>query len=245
MIKKIIAVIIFHVVALSGAAHQIDIASYTTEEKQNLLLSYMFSKGFIAEIVPCIRPYNIVCRIELLQKLRGLYQPGQLRYVLAKNSCRDICRLIQATSLQHKDEIVRSYVRFNLEPVIKNRPYAVQYGLEGTAHIKERTRSAFADGIKTLFDALWLQQALQIPLIEDREFDILYQQKMEQSFEHLSRAITFQASFEVEEPQIIKDLLSKQGSDAAELDTFVAVAFDQTREILDMYVKQDDPYCGF
>ncbi len=245
MIKQIIAVIIFHVITLNGAAHQLDIASYTTTQKQNLLLSYMFSKGFVAEIVSCIRPYNIVCRIELLQKLRRLYQPGQLRYVLAKNSCKDICWLIQATSLQHKDDIVRLYVRFNLEPVIQNRPYVVQQWLEGAGQSKERTRAAFADGIKTLFDALWLQQLLEIPLIEDQEFDTLYQQKMEQSFEHLSRAITFQASFEVEEPQIIKDLLSKQVSDQAEIDTLVAVAFDQTREILDMYVKQDDPYCGF
>jgi hypothetical protein len=244
MIKKIIVIIVFHVIGLYGAANQVDVISYTTAEKQSLLLTYMFSKGFIDEIIPCVKPYNIVRRIESLQELRRLYQPGQQAYGLAKSTCRDICQLIQLTSLEHKESMVRLFIRYNVEPVIQNKLYVVQQALETAGPAQEQIKTQFTHGIKNLFNAFYLQQSLDIPLIEDRTFDIMYQQKIEQALEHLSRAVIVQASFEVEEPQIIKDLLSKNDIDSAEIDAFVAIAFDETKKILAAHLKQYDPHCG-
>lgn len=244
MIKKILLFIGVYSFTLYAASDNSEIALLSSAEKQDLLLGYMFNKGFVDEIIPCVKPYNIVRRIESLQELRRLYQPGQQAYGLAKSTCRDICQLIQLTSLEHKESMVRLFIRYNVEPVIQNKLYVVQQALETAGPAHEQIKIQFAQGIKNLFNAFYLQQSLEIPFIEDQTFDILYQERMEQALEYLSRAVIVQASFDVEEPQIIKDLLSKNNLDSAEIDVFVAIAFDETKKILAAHLKQYDPHCG-
>lgn len=244
MIKKILLFIGFYIIGLNAAAEGQDgIASLTGPEKQNLLLEYMFNKNFVPDLIPYVKPYNIYCRIEALQKLRGLYQPGHPAYALAKATCRNIYHLIQQPSLESKESMIRLFVRYNIEPVIQNQLHTIQKSF-ASGPDQEQMKMNFTQGITALFNAFYLQQALGIPCLEDQEFDGLYQKKMEQALKHLYKAASCEVPFEIEEPQRIKDLLSKNDLDPAEINEFVAIAFDEARKIARAYVNQNDPHCG-
>lgn len=243
MIKKILLMTAISFFSLH-AADENSVVTLSAMQKKDLLLDYMFTRGFVDEIVPYIKPYNIIRKIASLQELCRLYQPGQQAYALAKATCRDICHIIQRSSSENKETIIRLFVRYNVEPVVQCKLHAVKQSLETSGPAREQIKTQFTCGIKNFLNVFYLQQSLEIPWIEDEEFDSLYQEKMEQTLKHLSRAVIFQGSFEVEEPQIVKDLLAQHNLDSQELDGFVAIAFQETEEILQVQLKQYDPHCG-
>lgn len=234
--------LVIYFCAFHAADHDLSV-TLSAAEKQNLLLEYMFNKNFVPDLIPYVKPYNIYCRIEAMQKLRGLYQPGHPAYALAKATCRNIYHLIQQPSLDDKESMIRLFVRYNIEPVIHNKLFAVQRSF-ASGPDQEQMKMNFTQGITALFNAFYLQQALGIPCLEDQEFDGLYQKKMEQALKHLYKAASSEVPFEIEEPQRIKDLLSKNTIDPAEINEFVAIAFDETRKIAKSYANQKDPHCG-
>jgi hypothetical protein len=227
------------------AADENSALTLSAMQKKNLLLEYMFYKGFLAEIIAYVKPFGILRRIQSLEELQKLYKPDQNAYTLAKVACRDICHIIQRSSDEDKECLVRLFVRYNVEPVVQNKLYLVQQSLDPSSQLHDKIKANFTSGIKDLFNAFYLQSLLEIPFIEDQEFDILYQQKMEHALDYLSKATFFQASFEIEEPQEVKSLLSEKRFEAEEFDHFLAIAFAETEEIVNFHLKQYDPYCGF
>lgn len=226
------------------AADQCSIATLTVAQRKDLLFEYMLNKGFANEMIPYIKPYNIVGRVELLQALNRLYKPGGEAYELTKMTCRNIFRMVEQASPDNKESMIRLYVEYNIAPMVRDNPYCAQKTFEMITASEESVKAPFVSGIKDLLNLCYLQQALEIPSIEDQEFDELYKKKMSEALKSLQDAAFFKTAFEVEEPQAIKELLSKNDLNSAQIDGFVAIAFDETRKILNTHQKQDDPYCG-
>ena len=98
-------------------------------------------------------------------------------------------------------------------------------------------------GLQSIFHDESLDKIPMLPTPREVKDNSMHQ-NMERALHHLRSAATFQVSFEIEEPQMIKELLSKNKLDPAEIDKFVVIAFDETKEIVNAHIKQNDPYCG-